>query len=305
MQPCLGCTPVTVVRDIESQLGISRRQVQSLLRDGVLVRLDNYLVVGGCLAEAAESDPRLRHKLELDAVLRTYPECVASHESAAITHGLPLFTVPPFAIATRQWGAWRGGPNRRVRIAPLPGHHVCEIEGTPTTVLARTLVDLARCTTMLGAVVAGDAALRRGLPRHELWQMLDECARWSETKKAAAAIAFFDPRAESALESLSRVLMHQNDIPAPEPQYEVNIRGVTYRVDFYWKDQRLVGEADGKVKYSGALDPDTSAQEVVWQEKLREDALRDAGYQVVRWTYDQMMRETDRTIARIRRHLAG
>ena len=296
--------PVTLIRDVPSQLGVSRRGVQSLLHEGVLVRLDKYLVVGSCLDEAARTDPAIAHRLELDALLRTYPECVASHESAALLHGLPLFKVPSFAIATRQWGAWRGGPKHRVRIAPLPAHHVCEISGTPTTTLTRSVVDIARSASMLSAVVVGDAALRRGLSRHALREMLDECSPWCETKKAAAAIDFFDARSESALESLSRVLVHENDIPAPEPQYEIVIRARSYRVDFYWKHKRLVGEADGKVKYSRTLDRELSPEEVVWREKLREDALRDAGYGIVRWTYGQMLNETDRTIGRIRRRLA-
>ena len=305
MEPCLGCTPVTLIRDLAGQLGLSRRGVHALLTDGVLVRLDRYLAVGSCVVEAAQDDKRLAHRLELDALLRTYPESVASCESAALVHGLPVFHLPSFAIATRQWGAWRGGGNRRIRIAPLPAHHVCEIDGTPTTVLARTVVDIARSATMRGAVVVGDAALRRGLPRPALLEMLDECAPWCETKKAATAIEFFDARSESALESLSRVLMHESDIPPPEPQYEITVRGKSYRVDFYWKQQRLIGEADGKVKYTGTLDPNRSPEEIVWQEKLREDDLRDDGYGVVRWNYWQMMNETADTMARIRRRLAG
>ena len=173
----------------------------------------------------------------------------------------------------------------------MPAHHVCEISGTPTTTLSRSVVDIARSASMLGAVVVGEAALRRGSPQNALVEMLDECSPSCETKKAAAAIDFFDARSESALESLSRVLMHANDIPPPEPQY--------------WEHKRLVGEADGKVKYSGTLNPGLSPEEVVWREKLREDDLRDAGFGIVRWTYAQMLNETDRTIGRIRRGLAS
>lgn len=304
MPPCLGCTPVTLIRDIGGQLGVSRRGVQSLLQEGILVRLDKYLVVGGCLAEAAQSDTALAHRLELDALLRTYPECVASHESAALVDGLPLFKVPPFAIATRQWGAWRGGSKHRVRIAPLPAHHVCEIGGTPTTTTTRSVFDIARSSSMLSAVVVGDAALRRGISREALLDMLDECSPWCETKKAAAAIAFFDGRSESALESLSRTLMHQHKIPPPELQRKIVIGGRSYRVDFYWEHKRLIGEADGKVKYLGTLDSGLSAQEVFWQEKLREDELRDDDHRIVRWNYEQMMYQTEQTMARLRRRLA-
>ncbi len=51
-------------------------------------------------------------------------------------------------------------------------------------------------------------------------------------------------------------------------------------VDFLWRDQRTVGEADGMLKYdeSGALR----------REKLREEELRACGLEVVRNTWDDV-----------------
>ena len=114
-------------------------------------------------------------------------------------------------------------------------------------------------------------------------------------------MAFFDPRSESALESLSRVIFLEYGLSAPEPQTEIQAGGRTYRVDFYWKRSRTIGEADGRAKYE--MDPDKTPEQVAWEEKLREDALRDAGYKVVRWSYGQMLGRTDETIARIVRRL--
>jgi very-short-patch-repair endonuclease len=48
-------------------------------------------------------------------------------------------------------------------------------------------------------------------------------------------------------------------------------------VDLLDEANSVIIEADGKVKY-------TSAQEV-WREKRREDALRDSGFEVVRFTH--------------------
>lgn len=76
-------------------------------------------------------------------------------------------------------------------------------------------------------------------------------------------------------------------------------------MDFYWKDYNTIGEADGRVKYTGELDPSRSAEDVVWEEKVREDDLRDSGRKMVRWTYDQMLRQTDETVERILRRLAA
>lgn len=303
MPLCLGCTPVTLLRDCPERLGVSRRKVASMLAEGVLERLDRYLVVGACVGERARADRRLAHRLKLDRLLLTYPECAGSHASAAVVLRLPTFGLPSFATATRSWGAWRGGPDGRIRIAPLPADHLALADGVLTTGVARTVVDVARGTEMRGAVVIGDAALARGLDLATLLRVLDECAAWSDVGRARKVISFLDARAESPLESISRVVMHEYRLPPPEPQYWIDVEGGRFRADFYWKQQRLIGEADGRAKYS--IDPAVPPEEAAWREKLREDALRDAGYRVVRWTYDQMVRQTDATIARIRRRLAS
>jgi len=304
MSVCLGCTPVSVLRDLPARLGVGRRRVATLVERGVLVRLDRYLVVGTCVANRAKEDRRAAHRLKIDRLLLTYPECVASHESAALLDGLPTFQLPSYAIATRQWGAWRGGNDGRVRISPLPAHHVSTVDGLQATVTARTVVDLARSASMRGAVIVGDAAMRRGLPRPSLLQMLDEVGVWADLGRARKVVDFLDCRSESPLESLSRVIFKEYGVPPPEPQYEIEVAGRLYRVDFYWKQQRLIGEADGRVKYTGELDPTRSPGEVLWEEKLREDTLRDDDHGIVRWTYDQMLRQTDETVARIMRRLS-
>lgn len=300
MSQCLGCLPVSRLSDVATLLNVSRREIGRLLAAGVLRRIDRSLVVGECLVEQAERDPRQAHRLETLALLATYPNCVASAHSAALIHGLPTFELPAYASATRAEGAWRGG-TRRVRIAPLPDHHVTVVDGLPVTTLARTVVDIARSASRRSAVVTGDAALRRGLLRDDLAVVLDECAAWSDVGKARRATAFLDARSESALESLSRVVFDEREVPPPELQMEIRVAGEVYRVDFLWKDAPLIGEADGRAKYS--LDPNRRPEQVVWTEKLREDALRDAGYSLVRWTYGQLLNQTDAVVDRIMRRL--
>ncbi len=63
-------------------------------------------------------------------------------------------------------------------------------------------------------------------------------------------------------------------------------RGVVVaRVDFAWPASGVIGEFDGRVKYGRALAPDQDPVEALWREKVREDLLRDLGWQVVRWTW--------------------
>lgn len=62
------------------------------------------------------------------------------------------------------------------------------------------------------------------------------------------------------------------------------------RVDFGWERQRTLGEFDGKVKYGRLLRLGETAGDAVYREKAREDMLRDFGWEVVRWTWDDLSR---------------
>lgn len=61
-------------------------------------------------------------------------------------------------------------------------------------------------------------------------------------------------------------------------------------MDFCWPDRWTLGEFDGKIKYGRLLRPGQSVSEVLFAEKQREDALRDLGWQVVRWVWDDLRR---------------
>ena len=75
---------------------------------------------------------------------------------------------------------------------------------------------------------------------------------------------------------------------------QVRIPGSNAIVDFLLDDAPVVIEFDGRVKYGrGAdeLDPfgrRRSGQEVLWQEKRREDRLRELGYEVVRVVWSEL-----------------
>lgn len=291
MVPCFGCLPVTPLRDVPAQLGLPRRRVAALVDDGTLVRLNRVAVVGCCLVEQGATDPRLGHLLKVRAALIRYTDCIAAHESAALARGLPVFAIPQYVSLIRAAGAWRGGTDVRVRIAPVD--EVTPIDGIRCTPLARTVVDIARSRPLREAAVVGDAALRRGVSRAELERAVDRAAAWADVGKAARAVAFFDKRAESALESVSRAEIHEADLPEPELQWEIEPeRNMRYRLDFYWEKQRVIGEADGLSKYT---DPD-----VLRAEKIRQENLEQLDKQVVRWTWRQMVHETPATIARLR-----
>ena len=167
--------------------------------------------------------------------------------------------------------------------------------------MPRTFVDIARSSPLAEAVVVGDFVRRYRCTHADLERTLAECAGWSDVGKARIALAFLDPRAESPLESVSRVYMHEYDVPPPEPQkLVVGASGRGYRADFYWEFARVIGEADGVAKYGKT--PKEIADALL-AEKWREEDLREADYRFVRWNYAQMMGETEQTMQRIMRRL--
>lgn len=97
-----------------------------------------------------------------------------------------------------------------------------------------------------------------------------------------AALDFCDPRVESVLEALSWHDFLDAALPVPIPQAWVQgASGRWYCVDFLWSGARVIGEADGAVKYTAAQD--------VMAEKARQADLEAAGYRFVRWTWADAM----------------
>ncbi|MFZ3451651.1 hypothetical protein [Arthrobacter sp. 7Tela_A1] len=92
-----------------------------------------------------------------------------------------------------------------------------------------------------------------------------------------------------------------NPIPAPsstaaaspELQKSFNSPGgrLLGRTDFFWKQQELVGEFDGTVKY-GKTQTDGRAQpeHALLQEKRREDAIRATGVGFLRWSWSELFK---------------
>lgn len=97
--------------------------------------------------------------------------------------------------------------------------------------------------------------------------------------------------------------MIENRVPLPELQVEIDgLDGFDARVDFLWEACRVIGEFDGKIKYGRLLRPGETPGDAVFREKRREDALRELGYIVVRWIWDDLLHPA-RLVARITRAL--
>jgi hypothetical protein len=221
-------------------------------------------------------------------------DAVVSHASAAVLHGLPVWSraIDRVHVTRNRSGGGKRRSLVQAHASPLGEEDVVTIDGLHVTSLSRTVIDLCRTVPFEQAVAAGDRAMRLGLPATALDEGLALLEGWPGIRQARRAIAFLDARSESAGESVSRVRIYEAGLPRPVPQREIygpDGRRVG-RVDFCWEEQQTVGEFDGKIKYGRLLKPGQAIEEVLFEEKRREDALRDLGWQIVRWLWADLYR---------------
>jgi very-short-patch-repair endonuclease len=227
--------------------------------------------------------PTGRHRLQSIAQALNRSVVLAG-SSAARVHGFAVLQLPREVCV--------------LRAGEVPRHHVIEAYDVEVTTPARSVVDCARRDGFEAGVVVADSALHANATTlAELAAIIGEGRRWSGIDTAVAVVAEANARAESALESLSRVRLVQQGLPRPEPQVTIDVGPMeNYRVDFYWPAYRVIGEADGLTKYDNPR--------VLHAEKLREMALHDAGFEVVRWTWHEMWLQPDIVADRVRRAFA-
>ena len=215
------------------------------------------------------------------------------HASAAVLHGLPLWRVPLSRVHLIRPPGSPGTRSSRLHLhlARVADEEVTTVDGVFLSDVTRTVVDLARTLSFESAVVVADAALaRRATTADDLRERLLRMGPVPGSRAAARVLAFADRRSESVGESRSRVLLHQLGLPAPDLQVRVHGTDGSFlgRCDFGWADHRTVGEFDGRMKYGRLLRPGQSPGDAVYEEKLREDAIRDTGRQLTRWTWQEL-----------------
>ena len=150
------------------------------------------------------------------------------------------------------------------------------VNGIPVAPLARTIVDVAATQPALRSVPAIDHVLRQGLA--SVADLSRELAAVDPKghSRAKAALAMGSPLSGSPAESIGRVRFRQVGAPDPVQQQEFTRPGERrVVVDFWFPDQGVVVEVDGRAKYEDpALLGGRTTADAHWQEKRREDFLR-------------------------------
>jgi Protein of unknown function (DUF559) len=302
--------------------GVPPPLMRSLIRSGQLIRMRQGAYATKRAVDWAGADPVRAHVLDVLAARATLGgsgsgsgsasrsasrsgNAVASYHSAAQLHRLSLLTSPPKSAVTLTLPPDR----KRNRAKPadvvfhasqLPKEHVTRLHNLPLTTVARTVSDLARTLPFMDAVVVADSALNQEkTTKPELRQVLEEGQGWPGVRQARRVVDFADERAESPLESAARVVFAEAGLEPPELQ--VTIHGAqeqepfAARVDFLWREQKVIAEADGLVKYNDRVD--------LLKERERDHQLRAAGYTVVHFTWQEIFQAKETVIERVRNAL--
>lgn len=273
--------------------GLDGHALGRLVRSGECVRLTRgwYAV-----ASVVPPDPEGRHAVTARALGRASAgRAVVSHHSALVLHTLPTYAVRLDTVHLTSLPRASGArvPNassrRRGLVVhrPLPGLEPTSAPQSDADPWVTRTVPVASAVVQTGlvhgpesALVAADAALVRGLVTHDrLTRAVDGLTGYPGLGTIRAALPAADGRHESPGETRTAYLLRALGFEL-EPQVELVAEGRRYRADFRVRGTRVLVEFDGAVKYSDAR--------ALFAEKQREDALRRAGWVVVRLVWSDL-----------------
>lgn len=253
------------------------RAVQRAHRAGRLHRLRRGVFVERAAWERL--GPRDRHILLAEAVAPDLePTMTFSHMTAATLFGWPLLRDPPDRVhvidAARSAVAHRA--DLVIHAARPLSTRGGRFAGVPVTDVLDTAVAVATSESVASATVTLDGPVRSGrlAPADLLRRLPAPPSRGSVRGRRTASL--LDARHETPGESYTAVRLDELGFRDVVPQQVFALPGgTTARVDFWIPTHRVVVEFDGRGKYE---DPELmggrDARQVLWDEKIREDALR-------------------------------
>lgn len=238
-----------------------------------------------------------QHQVRLAALgLVLVEPAVHSHVSAAVELGLEM--LDPDLTELHVTRAELKGSRHEAGVH----HHAADLserdvlrrpERASVTTAARTAVDIARdCDRLEQGVAVCDSALRDGVKPAELTEVMTRCRSWPGARMASRAVSMADGRSANPGESWSRVILVANGQAPTDLQHAFyDGQGLIGIADYFWEEEMVVGEFDGKLKYAVApgATPEEASRAIV-AEKIREDRLRARGLEFVRWGFGELYR---------------
>lgn len=230
-----------------------------------------------------------RYLARVHAHAVTHPDAVFAFESAMALRGAPV------AGALDEVHVLSGGTAARlvrgVRLHVSRDAREVRSEGGLLLVSVEdTAVDIARARHPAVGLLTADASLRM-LERDDVEPLIARNEQRSSSRGRANArwsLSRATSLSETSLESVSRAAIEWLGYPPPELQVTfVAPDGTVDRPDMYWREENVIGEADGRVKYDGTHG---DGAQNLWHEKRREDRLRRRAAGFARWSHSDVVR---------------
>jgi hypothetical protein len=269
--------PVVSCRATLLDEGMTDRHISALVREGTLVRIRRGQYADGEVWRALSRADR--HRLLTRAVmLGAHPGTTATHVSAALEHGAPVWDLPlDVAHTTRRDGkVGRRRDDWTQHGGVLPAGDVTVLNGIAVSVAARTCVEITTITDVERSLVVVNGLLHSGATtEQEVAAWAKNARHWPHTLATDLVLHLCDPRIESAGESRFHFFCWRQHLPRPTPQVEVyDERGrLVGRVDFLWEDFGVFVEFDGKEKYAKHRRDGETLDEFLMREKKREELI--------------------------------
>lgn len=272
--------------------GLTSHDIERLCRSGRLHRL-----VRGWFATREPEDAVDRHLLGLRGLLRHFDgRAASSHHSRLLAVGIPVWRADLSAVHLTRV-ADRGSRSRDgYRLHPAIGG--LPVWDTPLGLgvsIAGAIVQTGILNGPMDALIAADAALHGELVTQQgIESALRLFAGRTGVAPVRAALAHADGRHESPGETRLAGVLRDLGIAAT-PQVWIQTRQGRKRVDALLDDHPVVLEFDGAIKYRPPrprADPERPVEvpdgNPLFVEKIREDAIRDEQFEVVRVVWAQL-----------------
>jgi very-short-patch-repair endonuclease len=231
------------------------------------------------------------------AVLFGGPEAVLSHRSAAELWGIAPRRGRAIDVTRRR--GWRASPGIVVHRDSISTDEIEKVSGIPCTCVPRTSLDLAGSTSRDALERVINQIEVRSLT-HSL-SIYDLLERYPRRRGAPVLRALLDENAEargitrSRLEERFVALLADSDLPRPQLNASLAMRGRFFEVDCLWRKQRVIVELDGMRAHGTDL--------AFEKDRERDRLLVAEGWRVARITWRQLRDDAPSVLADLRRVL--
>jgi len=243
--------------------------------------------------------PLTRNQDVLGACLDAGPLALVSHRSAGALWGLDRISVNGVDILTPRWKRTRADAKvRRHEAVDLRAVDVASCHGIPVTSPVRTCLDLAACVSSPALEAAIDSALRRDLVAEDVLErrFLDTARRgkrgYAKLRLVIEGLVGRTLDTDSRFEDLVIDLIQRAGLPVPVAQHPVDLGHTEVRLDLSWPDLKLAVECDSLAHHR-------DVHAFRWDRRRQNDLVL-LGWQILRFTWDDVITHPERTIRTLR-----